>query len=220
MVSGIITNCAGGVITQACAVSDILIDPNDPEHVFVTFLGYQYDFRLACPQTVFVTTNGGQCWTPLMGTPPYELPPTIATSIAMHPTNPNWLYVGTDRGVYASEDGGQTWALTPAFGQHEGPYNVMIRDLDWHDPDYLVTATYGLGMYRTRVPVNVYVDGSYIGTELGTLTQPFNTVREGDDLIGNGANLWITAGDYDETGTVQFDQRGYIRATGGLVTIR
>src|SRR5205823_5680190 len=97
---------------------DILIDPNNSQRVFVTFVGYDNSFRLDCPQSVFVTTNGGACWTSLMGTPPHNLPGSAAWAIMLHPQNSNWLYVGTDKGVYASEDGGNSWGQTPAFPQH------------------------------------------------------------------------------------------------------
>jgi hypothetical protein len=212
--------CNVGAHSFKGAISDILIDPNNTQRVFITFVGSRFDFQLVATQTVFVTTNSGACWTPLMGTAPDDLPPTVARAILMNPGNQNWLYVATDQGVYASEDGGQTWSRTPMLSTHEGPYNVMVSDLDWHAPDYLVASTYGLGMHRARAPVTIYVDKAFVGQELGTQTQPFNTVAEANGLWGHGSSLSIKAGTYDETGIVQFDRRGFIRATGGVVTIR
>jgi hypothetical protein len=216
--------CADETITVDCAVSDILIDPQDSQRVFVTFAGKGYTFRLNCPQNVFVTTNGGVCWTPLMGTDPFALPATAAWTITMHADNPNWLYVGTNQGVYASEDGGLTWGKTPLYSElhakHEGPYNVMVRELSWHDPDYLVAATYGLGMHRIRAPVTVFVDKAFVGSELGTLAQPFNTVSEALDLAGNGSSISIKGATYDEPGQTTFNRRGFVSATEGTVTIR
>jgi len=205
---------------MAGAVSDILIDPGNSQRVYVAFIGIGYDFKDLLPQTVFVTTNGGSCWSPAMGTPPYALPATAAHSLAMNPAQPNWIYAGTDNGVYVSEDGGVRWEQTPWFGTHDGPYNVMVRELSWHEPDYLVASTYGLGMHRTRVPVTIFVDKSYGGTELGTVSQPFNTVKEAVNLSGHGSNLTIKGGDYDETGVTVLNIRGIIRGIGGVVTIR
>ena len=122
---------------NACSVSDILIDPNDHMRVFVTLAGFGYDFRYGCcEETVWMTESNGMIWTPLMGSGSNGLPATAAFSITMHPENADWLYVGTDRGVYASEDAGQTWGLTPVRAADEGPYSSIVTELSWHDPDY------------------------------------------------------------------------------------
>jgi photosystem II stability/assembly factor-like uncharacterized protein len=205
--------------TASCAVSDILIDPNDHDRVWVTFMGPGYQLpNNCCEDTVLATIDSGASWVPLMGSAPFTLPQTAAHSITLHPEEPEWLYVGTDQGVYASEDGGFTWGRTPLSGQNEGPFNILVTDLMWHDPDYLVAATYGLGMQRARAPRIVYVDRLWTGDEQGTQPEPFDTVQEAIDLAGPGATISIEAGVYNE-GAISFTKRGQIVATGGNVTI-
>src|SRR5262249_39173271 len=56
----------------------------------------------------------------------------------------NTLYLGTDAGVYASTDLGQTWAVLGT-----GLPNVRVRDLDLAPTlDILAAGTYGRGMWE------------------------------------------------------------------------
>lgn len=205
--------------SNTCAVSDILIAPEDSQRVWVTLNGDDFDFRNdCCSEILFMTDDGGATWTSLMGTAPHTLPPTAAYSVERHPTEPDWIYVGTDRGVYASEDGGTSWGLTPIDGATEGPFEMIVTDLSWHDPDYLIATTYGLGMHRARAPRVVFVDGNWSGSEQGTEPLPFDTVLEAIDLAGHGATISIAAGSYVEGG-ISFTRRGRVVATGGDATI-
>jgi hypothetical protein len=159
-VQGTIPECGVGDVALDCAVSDIHIDPLNSQRVFVAFFGgvhpeslNYYHLSANCSRTLWVTTNGGSCFTSLMGTAPHELPPTAAFAITTHPDDNTRLYVGTDRGVYASDDNGLSWSVNTLFAEHEGPFNVAVRELSWRTtPNYrLVAATYGLGMYETSV---------------------------------------------------------------------
>ena len=48
----------------------------------------------------------------------------------------------------------------------------------------------------------IYVNGSWSGTEHGTLAEPFNTVLEGVFAVIAGSNIHIEAGSYDEQFTI------------------
>ena len=52
------------------------------------------------------------------------------------------LYLGTEVGLFASEDGGATWSPT-----NEGPTNCSVDDLFWMG-ETLVCVTHGRGMFR------------------------------------------------------------------------
>jgi hypothetical protein len=199
-------------------VSDIAISPHDSSHVFVTFGG---EVALNDPlDTAWYTADDGQNWEVRVGTPPNELPRVPINTVTFHPARPDWVFVGTDQGVYASEDRGITWSITPTFSLHEGPANVPVTELLWQDEEHLCISTYGRGMFRTRALPIVYVDVVYSGIERGTATQPYDTVREAIDAAGNGTDISIRAGIYNEQSTLTLAKRGLVSATGGTVTIR
>ena len=192
-------------------VTDIAINPSNHSEVYVTIGGYQTD-------TVWRTTDAGSTWSQRTGSGEHALPAIQVNTIRIHPSNRNWIYVGTDLGVYASEDKGASWSRTPRRGDHEGPANTETAELFWQG-DTLVAATHGRGMYRTRPLSVVYVDFFYDGEEEGTFTRPFDSVTEGIDAAGNGTTISIKAATYDEA-PITFFKRGRVIATGGLVRIR
>jgi len=172
-------------------VTDIEISPHDPSTVIVTFGGYFGD-------RVWRTTNNGVSWTCIEGTGFHTLPAIQKNCVTFHPNNPNWIYVGTDLGLFASEDLGQTWGVTGRYGSNEGPVYTEISDLFWHSGNTLVAATHGRGMYECKPLEIVWVDETNTGAEDGTQANPWNTFWEGNGNVGNGATLIVGPGDYDE----------------------
>jgi hypothetical protein len=65
-------------------------------------------------------------------------------SFAPHPTRDQTMFLGTNRGVYLSEDGARTWQ---PYRQKMPP--VPITDL-FFDQGYLYAATLGRGLWRCR----------------------------------------------------------------------
>ena len=109
----------------------ITIDPVNPDVVYVTFGGY-------VSSNVWKTIDGGQSWTDLGGT----LPDAPARALAVHPRRTEFVYAGTEVGVFASEDAGATWSPT-----NEGPTNCSVDDLFWMH-ERLVAVTHGRGMFE------------------------------------------------------------------------
>jgi len=109
----------------------ITIDPSDPQVVYVTFGGYEAG-------GVWKTGDGGRTWTDLSA----SLPQAPSRALAVHPRKPQFVYLGTEVGVFASEDGGATWSPT-----NEGPTNCSVDDLFWMK-ETLVAVTHGRGMFE------------------------------------------------------------------------
>jgi hypothetical protein len=109
----------------------ITIDPRHPKTVYVTYGGYSTG-------NVWVTRDDGVTWNDLAAT----LPPAPVRSIAVHPRRSEALYLGTELGMFASENSGASWS--PA---NEGPTNCSVEDLFWMG-EVLICATYGRGMFR------------------------------------------------------------------------
>ncbi|MCO6437600.1 MAG: hypothetical protein J5J06_10970 [Phycisphaerae bacterium] len=203
----------GSVSPPNTFVTDIAINPNNASEVFVTLGGY-------ATGRVWYTKNDGTSWEDRSGTGDTALPPVQVNTVRFHPADPTWVYVGTDLGVFASEDKGQTWSRTPRYGTvgHEGPANMEVSELFWQGGTHLIAATHGRGMYRTQPFSTVYVDQAYGGPEEGTLSRPFDTIEEGINAAGHGTTISIRAGDYS-AGTTVFYKRGRITARGGVVRI-
>ncbi len=111
-------------LRDARQIGALIIDPTDPNRVFVAALGHSYapnDER-----GVFRTTDGGRSWQKVL----YKDDNTGAIDLAFDPANPqivyaalwaarqgpweyNNAYVGPTSGLFKSADGGTTWqALT------------------------------------------------------------------------------------------------------------
>ncbi len=106
-------------------IGRIVIDPTNPDVVFVAAQGYSYGPQ---PQRgVFRTTDGGKTWERVL----FVDQNTGAIDIVMHPTNPKLLYAatwqlemhtwgresgGAGSGIYVSRDGGTTWTRLSGNG--------------------------------------------------------------------------------------------------------
>ncbi len=118
-------------------VTRILIDRDDPNRLYIGLGGYE-------PDNLWTSDDGGASWSPLAGSGPTALPPAPVRGIERHPCRPDWLYVGTDVGVYASEDGGASWSTS-----NEGPADVSVHELRFMaESGRLLAATYGRGLWE------------------------------------------------------------------------
>ncbi len=112
---------------------------------------------------VYKSTDGGDTWKHM------GLDRTFQTGrIAIHPTDPNVVYVGAlgrlygpneDRGLYKTTDGGETWSKIHFVDDKTG-----VIDIDMHpdDPDTLIIATYERERdgFDTNDPAKKYGPGS------------------------------------------------------------
>jgi hypothetical protein len=195
-------------------VTDIAINPANANEVFVTFGGY-------VTNSVWFTADAGATWELRTGAAPTALPAIQVNTIRFHPGDPDWVYVGTDLGVLASEDKGLTWNRTPRYGLvgHDGPVNTEVSELFWQGGQYLLAATHGRGVYRARPLVVVYVDASASGfIENGTFLFPYDTFQEGYDAAGNGTTINLQAGTYQVPATLS--KRVRVVASGGSVHLQ
>jgi len=123
---------------------DIIIDPADPNRVFIQTNGLTTNGR------VWTTNDGGSSWTKLdADLPPNLLVFSLAVDWRFHrPT----LYAGTTRGVFFSTDSGRHWA---PFGQ--GLPRTIVFGLQLMPRNgLLVAATFGRGVYQVILPSRPY----------------------------------------------------------------
>jgi photosystem II stability/assembly factor-like uncharacterized protein len=115
--------------------TSIVIDPNDSATVYVTFGGYSHG-------NIWKTADAGATWKDLGG----SLPEAPIRAVAIHHSRRDFIYIGTEVGVFASENGGMTWSPT-----NEGPTNCSVDDLFWLGTR-LICATHGRGMFEIDLP--------------------------------------------------------------------
>jgi len=169
-------------------VTRITIDPANTQRVYVTFGGFSAD-------NVWRTTNGGATWTDITGSGLTGLPDVPVRSLVINPNNGNWLYVGTEVGIFASEDGGATWGVP-----HDGPANVSVDELFWLDSNTLIAATHGRGLYKAVL--NTILSGSATASEV---------VGNGNGVIDPGETVGVQ---------IALTNGGSLAATGITGTVR
>jgi hypothetical protein len=124
------------------AVTGIAFAASDPNVAYVTLSGFD-ETTPGKPGHVFKSTNAlaaSPMWTNV--TPPVNIP---FNTVAVDPTTPNTVFVGADDGVWASRDGGGTWAY---MGPEAGLPNVAVFDLQIQASTRKVFAfTFGRGAF-------------------------------------------------------------------------
>ncbi len=129
-----------GLPAEAAFLSSIAVDPSDPNTAYVT----SSTFGAA---HVYKTTDAGQNWNPIDGDVAIAgIPEVPAHWIAVRPCDSGQLYVGTEVGVFASDDAGASWA--PA---NLGMANTVVESLDFRDDDTLVAFTHGRGAFLAEL---------------------------------------------------------------------
>jgi photosystem II stability/assembly factor-like uncharacterized protein len=113
------------------AIGKVIINPNNPDIVFVAALGHPYGPN---PERgIFRTTDGGKTWEKVL----YKDENTGGIDVAFDPHNPNIIFAalwqarrtswtlsdgGPGSGLYRSGDGGTTWKRIEEHGLPKGPY--------------------------------------------------------------------------------------------------
>ncbi len=125
-------------------VARTVIDPNNINTAYVTLSYFGGN-------NVYKTTNlntAAPTWTAAVGSGANVLPQVPVNAFVVDPLNSNYIYAGTDIGVYSSTDGGANW--TP-FGT--GLPRVAVFDmLAVPTGRMLRIATHGKGMYQIPLP--------------------------------------------------------------------
>jgi photosystem II stability/assembly factor-like uncharacterized protein len=152
-------------LRDAQQIPAILVDPHNPNRLFVAVLGHPYGPN--SERGVFRSTDGGQTWQKVL----YKDDRTGAVDLAFDPRNPETVYAvlwqaqqapwengtfsGANSGLFKSTDGGTTWnPLTgglPTFAQGGlGRIGIAIADSDPNRMYALVEARGDAGgVYRS-----------------------------------------------------------------------
>lgn len=199
------------------AVTDIDINPHSDDGLdcLVSFGAYESDRIWA------LTTDGSHNWSsrPLL----FDMQ---INTLTHHPLDADWIYAGTDVGIFASEDYGQNWSVTPiqSLGigpeyDNDGPTYTEISDLFWkydatNNYYNLCAATFGRGIWMSGpILEDVYVNRNNPGPYLGTRPDPYRFFLDGIMHAENtGASvIFLGAGTHPEISTPKlFERRALI----------
>src|SRR5580693_7905352 len=93
-------------------ITNIIVDPQDPNRVFVAVLGHPYGPN--SERGVFRSTDGGETWHELTKGLPTNAQGLGRIGFGISPSNPNRIYTLVDAapevgGLYRSDDAGESW---------------------------------------------------------------------------------------------------------------
>jgi photosystem II stability/assembly factor-like uncharacterized protein len=101
-----------------------------------------------------ITDQGLATWNDISGNGNGRLPDTPVNCLAIDPNLPKTIYIGTDVGVFKTDNDGDTWSR---FSQ--GLPNCPVFDLRLHSPSQLLrAATHGRGMWEIKLDVQTMPD--------------------------------------------------------------
>ena len=171
-------------------VHRIAIDPSNSNTVYVTFGGFRGD-------NIFRSADGGLSWADRTGIGVTGLPDVPVRSLVVSQTTPEYIYAGTEIGIFASEDAGLSWGLP-----HDGPANVSVDELFWLDANTLVAATHGRGLFTQQViDVSDYSE---------SLDYQSNWSSGGDAIFVNGTTEYFYDEDSVHSGRIVHEQSSHI----------
>lgn len=113
-------------------VDNIIIDPRDPKVIYAGL------HKHIAPGGFFKSTDGGQTWKESQG-----LKTEAIHSLTQSPSNPDILVVGSNRGVFLSNDAGDTWEQLPTEA-YPDIRNVESLAIDPRNNDHIYIGTYHL----------------------------------------------------------------------------
>ena len=203
---------SGFVLNLFRPITSVSISPHNFNKIAVSSGGY-FD------NNIHFTTNNGATWAERSS----GIPALHVNKLLWHYNESNWIYAGTDLGVYASEDNGANWNVSPHFDLNDGPVFTEVTDLKWgpniqtlYAPN-LYAATYGRGIWKTQTGArsDIYFEFPHPGQNLGTMRDPFRTIEDGESIQASGQTWHIAPGSYETTETIILDRRlGELDKTG------
>ncbi len=128
-------------------VTGLAIDPNDPEHVVVTLGGFGAATNVL-RSTTAASTTGTSSFTSIKG----NLPTFPVYDAVIDYQNPNLIIVGTEMGVYATDNAGASW--DPQLGEMGIVPSMSVRQ-QWRsitestNSGSVYIGTHGRGLWST-----------------------------------------------------------------------
>ncbi len=170
------------------SIGDVQVAQSDPNIVWVGTGEANPRNSVSYGDGVYKSTDGGKTWTNMGLKGTFQI-----GRIAIHPTNPDIVYVGAlgrlwgpneERGLFKTTDGGKTWEKIHYINEMTGVIDVQMNP---QNPDELIFATYERLRDFTDAndPIKLHGEGSGIyktsdgGKTFVKLTQGLPTCKLG-----------------------------------------
>jgi photosystem II stability/assembly factor-like uncharacterized protein len=138
------SNVSSGL--PARTITSVYVHPNDANILLVTLSGFGSG-------KVYKSTNMGNGWYSING----NLPDSPVNDLVIYPydvNNPNTYFVGTDIGVYLTQNEGTNWVELP-----NNLPNTVILHLDYSNSNQMLRAgTHGRGVWEAFIDLTVPVE--------------------------------------------------------------
>ena len=165
-------------------VSSIAFDPTNASNVYVTHSQFGVGH-------VYRSIDGGLTFSNIDGSGSV-LPDVPTHTIVVAPGNPNILYVGTDLGVFSSDDGGDNWSV-----ENTGFANVITEALavgQVGSVDHVFAFTHGRGVFRVALPPSMAdIAATQASVPAGAIVAAGGSVMV-TDTVKNVGDATATAG--------------------------
>jgi photosystem II stability/assembly factor-like uncharacterized protein len=167
---------APGAFPDGYWVSRVEASHHEKERYYITLNGYRNDDTRAM---VYRSDDNGKSWKSLGS----SLPQEAVNVILEDPVDEDILYVGTDHGLYLSQDGGETFSALM-----EGLPQVPIHDMVMQEREQeLVIGTHGRSIYVADV--SMLYSLPEISESLHLF--PLDSMQGSDRWGGSGWSRWF-----------------------------
>ncbi len=140
---------------SSVSIGDVAVAPSDPNVVWVGTGEGNPRNSVSYGDGVYKSTDGGKTWTNMGLKESFQI-----GRIAIHPKDPNTVYVGAlgrlygpnpERGLFKTTDGGKSWEKVLFIDDKTGVIDVQMSP---DDPETLIVATYERkrGLYDVNDP--------------------------------------------------------------------
>lgn len=192
-------------------VTRILIDPWNSDRVYVSLGGFESN-------NLWRSDDAGSSWEDISGDALDGLPHVPVRGIARHPADFKWILVGTEMGVFSSEDGGLSWTASTF-----GPAGVSVDELVFmHHSEVLLAATHGRGLFTADLGTHVLEADAWGLAPGGTATvrvrgaEPGSLVLLGWSTTGEGRTFVPPLGATLDIADPHEIRRGWADASGEI----
>jgi len=194
-------------------ISRVLIDPKDPNRVFVAAMGHASGPN--AERGIYRTTDGGQNWTKVL----YKDDKTGGVDVTFDPNNTQVLYAGLYQfirlpwrsdsggpgsGLYKSTDGGTTWNQLTGNGLPEGVWGK-------------IGVAVAPNSTRVYALIEAKKGGIYVSDDSGS---SWKLVNEDDQYRQRAWYFTHIFADPKSVDTVYVENTGLFRSTDGAKTFR